>query len=44
MVRIQVEISASVGGRSVGFGGHCSIFPDDHNIQEDNHTAGLFPQ
>jgi hypothetical protein len=29
MVTIEVEISASVGGPSVGFSGQCCLFPED---------------
>jgi hypothetical protein len=33
MVRVEVEISVSVGGLPVHFGGQCRLFPDDQNIQ-----------
>jgi hypothetical protein len=39
MVRIEVEISANVGGCSVDFGGQCRLHPDDQNIQERNLTV-----
>jgi hypothetical protein len=29
VVRIEIEISASVGGVSLNFGGQCRPFPDD---------------
>jgi hypothetical protein len=41
MVRFEVEISASVGGFPVDFGGHCHFLPDDENIQKRNHTVGF---
>jgi hypothetical protein len=31
MVRIEVEISVSVSGFSVDFGGQCHLLPDDEN-------------
>jgi hypothetical protein len=34
MVRVEVEISASVGGFPVGIGGQCHPFPDDQNIKK----------
>jgi hypothetical protein len=36
MVRVEVEISASVVGFPVDFGGQCHLFPDDQNIHKDN--------
>jgi hypothetical protein len=41
MVRIEVEISASVGGFSVEFGGQCRLLSADQNIQERNYSAWL---
>jgi hypothetical protein len=38
MVRVEVEMSVSVGGFPVDFGGQCRLFPDDQNIQEGNRT------
>jgi hypothetical protein len=38
MVRVQVEISASVGGFPVDFGGQC-FFPDDQNIKKGKCTV-----
>jgi hypothetical protein len=34
MVGTEVEMSASVGGFNVDFGGQCRLLPDDRNIQE----------
>jgi hypothetical protein len=42
MVRIDVEISASVDGFSVDFGGQCRLFPDDQNVQKRNRTVWLY--
>jgi hypothetical protein len=39
MVRVEVEVSASVGGFPVDFGGQCRLFPDDQNIQKRNRTV-----
>jgi hypothetical protein len=39
MVKVEAEISASVGGFPVDFGGQCRLFPDDVNIKKDNHTT-----
>jgi hypothetical protein len=39
MVGFEAEISASVSGVSVDFGGQCRLFPDDENIQKTNRTA-----
>jgi hypothetical protein len=36
MVRIETEISASVGGLSLDFGRQCRLLPDHENIQERN--------
>jgi hypothetical protein len=36
MVRVEVEISASVGGSPVDFGDQCRLYPDDENIQKRN--------
>jgi hypothetical protein len=38
MVRFEVEVSASVGGFSVDFGGQCRLFSDDRKIQKRNRT------
>jgi hypothetical protein len=38
MVRVEVELSASVGGFLVHFCGQWRPFPNDQNIQERNHT------
>jgi hypothetical protein len=43
MVRSEVEISASVGGFSVNFGGQCRLVSDDLKIQKRNRTVRLFP-
>jgi hypothetical protein len=40
MVRIEVQILASVGGFSVDFGGQCHLFLDDQ--KEGNHTDSIF--
>jgi hypothetical protein len=42
VVRIEAEISASVGGFSVDFGCQCHLLPDDQNIQERNRTIWLY--
>jgi hypothetical protein len=34
MVRIEVEISASVCGLSVDYGGQCHLIRDEQNVQE----------
>jgi hypothetical protein len=39
MFRVEVEISASVGGFPVDFGGWCFLFPDDQNIKKGNRTV-----
>jgi hypothetical protein len=39
MVRVEVQISAGVGGCPVGFGGQCHLVPDDQNIQKGSHTV-----
>jgi hypothetical protein len=41
MVRTEVEITASMGGFSVDFGGHCRLLPDGQTTQERNHTDYL---
>jgi C1A family cysteine protease len=41
MVRFEVEISASVGGFSVNFGGQCHAFLDDHDFQKRNHAVSI---
>jgi hypothetical protein len=35
IVRFEAEVSASVGGFSVNYGGQCLSYPDDQNIQEN---------
>jgi hypothetical protein len=42
MVRVEVELSASVGGFPVDFGGQCRHFPVDQNIKKDNGTVWLY--
>jgi hypothetical protein len=42
MVRVEVEVSASVGGFPVDFGGQCRPFPDDQSIKKGNRTVRLF--
>jgi hypothetical protein len=39
MVRVEVEVPASVGGFPVDFGGQCRLFPDDQNIKKDNRNV-----
>jgi hypothetical protein len=39
MVRVEVEISACVGGFPVELCGQCCLFPDDQNVQKGNHTV-----
>jgi hypothetical protein len=41
MVRFEAEISASVGGFPIYFGGQCCLFPDDQNIQKRNNTYSI---
>jgi hypothetical protein len=36
MVRIEVAVTASVGGFCVDFGDQCCHFPDDWKIQKRN--------
>jgi hypothetical protein len=36
------EISASVGGFAVDFGGQCRLLPDDQNIQDSDRTAWFY--
>jgi hypothetical protein len=38
MVKVE-EVSASVGGFPVDFGGYLRLFPDDQNIKKRNHTV-----
>jgi hypothetical protein len=38
MVILEVEVSASVGGFPVDFGGECRLFPDE-NIQKRSRTV-----
>jgi hypothetical protein len=42
MVWKGVELSASVGGFSVDFGGQCCLSSDDQSIQERGRTAWLY--
>jgi hypothetical protein len=42
MVRIEAEISASVGGFAVDFGGQCRLPLDDQNIQDKDRPAWLY--
>jgi hypothetical protein len=39
MVGLEGEMSASVGGSPVNFGGYCRLFPDEQNIKEGNRTV-----
>jgi hypothetical protein len=39
MVRVQVEVSASVGGFPVDFGGQGRLFPDNQNIKKGDRTV-----
>jgi hypothetical protein len=41
MVRTEVKILTIVGGISADFDGQCHLSPDDHNMQERNHSAWL---
>jgi hypothetical protein len=38
MVRVEVEISASVDRFPVDFGDQCRLFPDGQNIKKGNRT------
>jgi hypothetical protein len=38
----EIEISASVDGFSVTFGGQCHPVPDDQNIQKRNRTVSPY--
>lgn len=42
MVRVDVEVLASVGGFPEDFGGQGHLFPDDQNIKKGNHTVRLY--
>jgi hypothetical protein len=42
MVRIEIDILASVGGLSVEFGGQCHLLADDQNNQKKNRTVLLY--
>jgi hypothetical protein len=45
MVGVEVEISASMDGFPVDFGGQCHPLSDDQNIQKrESHSLTLFPQ
>jgi hypothetical protein len=39
MLGVEVEISASVGGFPVNFGGQCHPFSDGQNNQKTNHNV-----
>jgi hypothetical protein len=41
MVSYEVEVSASVGGFPVDFGGQCHLYPDDQNIQKVNRRSSF---
>jgi hypothetical protein len=42
MVRVEVQVSVSVGGLPVDFGGQRCLFLDDQNIKKDNLTVWLY--
>jgi hypothetical protein len=42
MVRVEVEVSAIVGGFPVDFGGQCRLFPDNQNMKKGNCTVWLY--
>jgi hypothetical protein len=39
MVRVEVEVSANVGGFPVDLVGQCRLFADEQNIRNDNFTV-----
>jgi hypothetical protein len=39
MVGVAVEISGSMGGFLVDFGGKCCLFPHGENIEKGTHTV-----